>query len=287
MQQQTRAGVTSRLVTGAGIGLRSAHITQLLSERPQLPWLELLSDNVLARGGLIPAQLAAVREHYPLTLHGVGMNLGSLDPLDWNYIGRIKELASRLDVSWISEHICFTSHGGHHSHDLLPLPNTQEALQHLVQRIGEVQDFLGQRILMENASSYISYRHDTMTEAEFIGAMAEQADCHLLLDVNNAYVNQVNHGSDALELLRQLPLERVREVHLAGYEDKQDYLLDAHNSPVSTPVWTLYRELMALKPGIPTLIEWDNEIPSLAVLIAEAHRADSIAAEYGVAGTMA
>lgn len=287
MQQQASAGFDSRPVTGAGIGLRSAHIAQLLSEQPDLPWLELLSDNVLARGGLIPAQLAAVREHYPLTLHGVGMNLGSLDPLDWDYIRRIKDLASRLDVSWISEHICFTSHGGHHSHDLLPLPNTEEALQHLVQRIGEVQDFLGQRILMENASSYISYRHDTMSEAEFIGAMAEQADCHLLLDVNNAYVNQVNHGSDALELLRQLPLERVREVHLAGYEDKQDYLLDAHNSPVSTPVWALYRELMALKPGIPTLIEWDNEIPALAVLIAEARRADSIAAEFSAVGTMA
>ena len=287
MQQQASAGFDSRPVTGAGIGLRSAHIAQLLSEQPDLPWLELLSDNVLARGGLIPAQLAAVREHYPLTLHGVGMNLGSLDPLDWDYIRRIKDLASRLDVSWISEHICFTSHGGHHSHDLLPLPNTEEALQHLVQRIGEVQDFLGQRILMENASSYISYRHDTMSEAEFIGAMAEQADCHLLLDVNNAYVTQVNHGSDALELLRQLPLERVREVHLAGYEDKQDYLLDAHNSPVSTPVWALYRELMALKPGIATLIEWDNEIPALAVLIAEARRADSIAAEFSAVGTMA
>jgi uncharacterized protein (UPF0276 family) len=287
VQQQDRAGFESRPVTGTGIGLRTAHIAQLLSEQPDLPWLELLSDNVLAGGGLIPAQLSAVREHYPLTLHGVGMNLGSLDPLDWDYIRRIKDVAARLDVSWISEHICFTSHGGHHSHDLLPLPNTEEALQHLVQRIGEVQDFLGQRILMENASSYISYRHDTMSEAEFIGAMAEQADCHLLLDVNNAYVNQVNHGSDALDLLRQLPLERVREVHLAGYQDKQDYLLDAHNSPVSTPVWALYRELMALKPGIPTLIEWDNEIPALAVLIAEARRADSIAAEFSAAGTMA
>lgn len=273
---ESGTGFDTRPVSGTGIGLRSRHIGQILSEQPDLPWLEVLSDNALARGGLVPAQLTAIRKHYPLTLHGVGMNLGSLDPLDWDYIRRIKELASRLEVSWISEHICFTAHGGHHSHDLLPLPNTEEALHHIVRRIAEVQDFLGQQIVMENASSYISYRHSTISDGEFIGAMAEQADCHLLLDVNNAYVNQVNHGTDALELFRQLPLDRVREVHLAGYEDKQSYLLDAHNSAVSPPVWALFRELVALKPGIPTLIEWDNDIPPLAVLIEEAERANNI-----------
>ena len=278
MAVNSRAGVScpGQTIAGTGIGLRSRHIGQVLSEQPDLPWLELLSDNVLARGGLVPAQLAAIREHYPLTLHGVGMNLGSLDPLDWGYIGRIKALASRLEVSWVSEHICFTAHGGHHSHDLLPLPNTEEALQHIVQRIRQVQDFLGQRIAMENASSYISYQHSAMSDGEFIAAMAQQADCHLLLDVNNAYVNQCNHGTDALDLFRQLPLDRVQEVHLAGYEDKGDYLLDAHNSRVSALVWALFRQLVALRPGIPTLIEWDNEIPELAVLIEEAKRADSM-----------
>lgn len=275
------AGATAvcELIAGTGIGLRAQHIRHFLSGQPDVPWLELLTDNALSSGGLLPAQLRAIREHYPMTLHGVGMNLGSLAPLDWDYIGRVRQLADELEVSWISEHICFTAFGNYHSHDLLPLPNTEEALQHLVQRIEQVQDFLGRRLLMENASRYISYRDSTMSDGEFIRAMAEQSDCLLLLDVNNAYVNQINHGADALTLFHQIPLDRVAEVHLAGYQDKQSYLLDAHNGPVADPVWQLYRQLLALKPDIPTLIEWDNALPPLAELLQEAERARQIAAE--------
>jgi hypothetical protein len=267
-----------RAVRGAGIGLRSQHIGEFLTLRPRVPWLELLTDNALVDGGPLPAQLRAIREHYPLTLHGVGMNLGSLEPLDWGYLGRIKYLAAELDVSGISDHICFTALAGHHSHDLLPLPNTEEALDHIVQRIDQVQDFLGQPIALENASSYIRYRHSSMSDAAFISAMAQRADCQLLLDLNNAYVNQINHGVDAVELLRQLPLERVVEVHLGGFEDKQHYLLDAHNNPVSEPVWDLYRLLQGLQPAIPTLIEWDADIPPLTVLLEQARLADGIVA---------
>jgi uncharacterized protein (UPF0276 family) len=263
-------------ISGAGIGLRSPHIHQILTEHPKIAWVELLADNHLSNGGLVPAHLHAIRQLYPITMHCVSMSLGSTDPLDWHYLNQIKRVADDFEISWISDHICFTSAGNQHSHDLLPLPYTEEALNNLVDRVKQVQDFLGRRLLMENATSYIRFEHSTLGEAEFINALVQQSDCELLFDVNNAYVNQQNHGSDAMALINQLPLEKVKEIHLAGFEDCGDFLLDAHNNKVSEPVWDLYQQLQQLKPGIATQVEWDNQLPDLSVLMAEAQKAQKI-----------
>lgn len=263
-------------IRGAGLGLRTPHIHQILTEQPDIPWLEILADNHLCSGGLVDAHMHAIRQLYPVTMHCVSMSLGSTDPLDWDYLAQIKRLADDFEISWVSDHICFTSAGNQHAHDLLPLPYTEEALNNLVERVQQVQDFLGRRLLMENATSYVQFNHSTLTEGEFINALVERADCDLLFDVNNIYVNQQNHGSDASALIKQLPLDRIKEIHLAGFEDCGDFLLDAHNNKVSDPVWQLYSELQQLKPGIPTQIEWDNQLPNLATLMAEADKAQRI-----------
>lgn len=204
------------------------------------------------------------------------MSLGSIDPLDYHYLRQIKRLADNFEVSWISDHICFTSASGAQAHDLLPLPYTEEALDNLVNRVIAVQEFLGRQILLENATSYIQFNHSTLSEAEFINQLVKRADCKLLLDVNNLYVNQHNHGDDASKLIKQLPLDQVQEIHLAGFDDRGDFLLDAHNNKVSDPVWALYSQLQSHIPGTPTQIEWDNDLPTLDVLIAEADKAQHI-----------
>ena len=263
-------------LSGTGLGLRSQHIDQVLTEHPTVPWFEILADNHTAPGGLVPRQLAAVRSIYPITLHCVGMSLGGTDPLDLAYLRGIRELMDRYEPMLVSDHLCFSSHASHQYHDLLPLPFTEESLQHVSQRIRQVQDILGMRILVENVSSYLSYRESRLSEYQFLAALSEQADCDLLLDLNNAYVNEVNHGIPTSLLFDELPLERVREVHMAGFEDKGDYLIDAHNNQVAEAVWSLFGELMGKLPEVPVLIEWDNEIPQLEVLIDEATRAEQI-----------
>jgi uncharacterized protein (UPF0276 family) len=273
----------SAVLAGTGLGLRSAHIARVLSERPPVPWFELLADNHTAPGGLIPRQLAAVRADYPITLHCVGMSLGGTEPLDIAYLRTIKRLIKTYEPVQVSDHLCFSSHASHQYHDLLPLPYTEEALQHVSDRIRRVQDFLGVRLLVENVSSYLTYRHSTLAEAEFLAALTESADCDLLFDVNNAYVNQINHGAPADDFLKQLPLGRIREIHLAGYQDKGDYLIDAHNNRVSDPVWALYADVVQQLPDVPALIEWDNDIPALEVLLDEATRAEAIRAPYNAA----
>lgn len=269
-------------MSGVGIGLRDPHVTELLSGEPKAPWVELLADNHLAEGGLIAARLEAICERYPLTLHCVGMNLGGVEPLDRKYLQAVKHLMMRSRPAWVSDHLCFTRHGGHHYHDLLPLPYTEEALFHMVDRISQVQDFLGTRLLVENVSAYIAASDSSMDETEFLTALVNEADCDLLLDVNNLYVSQVNLGLDAGQVIAGLPVERIREVHLAGYEDKDGFLIDAHNNPVSEPVWTLFEALVARVPQVPVLIEWDNDIPSLDVLLAEAARAKAVIDRIGV-----
>lgn len=263
-------------VSGTGIGLRSPHIKEVLNTRPDVPWFEILADNHSAPGGRIVAELEQIRAHYPITFHCVGMSLGSVDPLDREYLKNLKTMMAHYQPAWVSDHLCFTHLGGEHYHDLLPLPYTEEALQHLGDRIAQVQDFLGERLLVENVSSYVNYAHSTLSEAEFLGALCERADCDLLLDVNNIHVSAFNHGFSATAFLDAVPLERVREVHLAGYEDMGPYLLDAHNHAVSEPVWSLFNELVRRAPHIPALIEWDNDIPSLQVLMNEAGKAESI-----------
>ena len=266
----------SRPISGVGIGLRSPHINKIITTQPKLPWVELLADNHLAEGGLVYAQLDAITELYPVTLHCVGMSLASTSPLDKSYCQKIKVLAERVDAAWVSEHLCFTSANGIHSHDLLPIPYNQESLSHCANRILQIQDFLGERLLIENVSNYMTFKQSDRSEIDFIVELAEKSDCWLLVDVNNIYVNHINHGLNAQEYIKRLPLERIKEIHLAGYQQQENYLLDAHNNPVSEPVWDLYQQLLQRKADIPTLIEWDNDIPSLEVLINEAHKAEKI-----------
>jgi len=262
-------------VSGVGIGLRDPHFEQLMTEDHAVPWLELLADNFLARGGLQPRQLERIAQRYPVTLHCVGMNLGGVDPLDFDYLAEIRRISQTVRPAWISDHLCFTSHAGRHYHDLLPLPYSDEAVHHISGRIMQVQDFLGRRMVVENVSAYLRVEAP-LTEAEFLTAVCAEADCELLLDVNNLYVNQVNLGLDAAQALAALPLAKVREVHLAGFEDKGDYLIDAHNNPVSEQVWGLFGDLVAQLPEVAVCVEWDNDIPALAVLLAEACRASSL-----------
>ena len=262
-------------VSGVGIGLRDPHFEQLMAAEHGVPWVELLADNFLARGGLVPQQLERIADRYALTLHCVGMNLGGSEPLDLGYLGGIRAIAERTAPAWISDHLCFTRCHGHHYHDLLPLPYSEESVQHIASRIRQVQDFLGRRLVVENVSAYLC-ADAPLSEAEFVAAVCDEADCELLLDVNNLYVNQVNLGLDAATAIAQVPLHRVREVHLAGYEDKGDYLIDAHNNRVSEPVWALFRRVARALPSAPVCIEWDNDIPPLDVLLDEAQRASRI-----------
>ena len=266
----------TRPIAGAGIGLRSQHINEILTTLPDIPWLELMADNHLAKDGLDMAQLEAITEQYPLTLHCVGMSLASTDPLDTDYCQRIKSLSKRVDAAWVSEHLCFTSAMGIYSHDLLPIPYNQSSLKHCVDRILQIQDLLGERILIENVSSYMTFKQSEMTEIDFIAALLEQADCYLLADVNNIYVNHLNQGLDAEYYIDHLPLARIKEIHLAGYQQQENYVLDAHNNPVSEPVWKLYQRLIKRKADIPTLIEWDNDIPALHILLNEREKAENI-----------
>jgi uncharacterized protein (UPF0276 family) len=267
--------IVEPVLQGTGVGLRSTHIGRILSERPAVPWFEVLADNHVAAGGLIPRQLAAVRADYPISFHCVGMSLGGTDPLDYDYLRTLKRMIHTFEPRQVSDHLCFTSHASYQYHDLLPLPYTEEALQHVSARIKQVQDILGVRILVENVSSYLRFRHSTLTEPQFLAALCEEADCDLLFDVNNVYVNEVNHGAPAADFLGELPLERVREIHLAGYEDKGAYLIDAHNNRVSDAVWEIFCDVIERLPDVPVLIEWDNEIPELEVLLDEALRAET------------
>jgi len=269
-----------RPISGTGIGLRSPHVDEILINQPRIPWLELLADNHMAAGGIIPAQLAAICECYPVTFHSVGLSLGSVDPLDLDYLGKLKQLMRKHNVCWLSEHLCFTSVDGFHSHDLLPVPYSEESLLHMANRITEVQDYLGERILVENVSSYMKFAETDMDEVEFISEVAAQADCALLIDVNNIYVNHLNQDIDPVSYIKRLPFERIKEVHLAGYEQKEGFALDAHNHPVSDTVWDLYQLLVQHIPDVPSLIEWDNDIPPLARLIEEADKADLIKQQF-------
>lgn len=270
-------GWASSSISGAGIGLRNTHIEEILLTQPNVPWFEVLADNHTARGGLIPAQLAAIRQQYPLTFHCVGMSLAGTDPLDVDYLNTIKRMVDEIEPAWVSDHLCFTRFGQYHSHDLLPIPYTTETLKHVSERIDQVQNVLGQRILIENVSSYLEFEQSDLTEAQFIAELLNITDCRLLLDLNNVYVSAQNHNFSCLDYLNVLPLDLVQEIHLAGFDDRGDYLLDAHNNKVSDPVWSLYKHIIAKIPGVATLIEWDNDLPEFSVLLDEAKKAENIA----------
>jgi uncharacterized protein (UPF0276 family) len=263
-------------LAGTGIGLRSCHVDEILNAGQDIRWLEILIDQHLVDGGEELHNLEKLRRDHPLTLHGTGLALGSCAPLDMNYLAKLKALANQLEVSWISDHVSFGALGNCYSHELLPLPYTEEALDHICGRIRQVQEYLGRRILLENPAAYLGYAHSTLDEGDFLAEMAQRADCYLLLDLNNCYVTQHNLGVDARDTLARLPPERVREIHLAGFDDRQGYLLDAHNSPVREPVWALYEQAQQRFTATPTLIEWEQNVPELTVLLREASRAQAI-----------
>jgi uncharacterized protein len=264
------------LVAAAGIGLRAPHLRQVQDERPPIAWLEVHSENYYADGGAALAALGRIRADYPLSLHGVGMSLGSADPLDGIHLAKLKRLVARIEPAFVSEHLCWSGVAGRHFNDLLPLPYTEESLAHVCGRVTAVQDFLGRELLVENVSSYVAFAESTIPEWEFVAAVARRTGCKLLVDVNNIYVNAVNHGFDADAYLAAMPPEAVAEIHLAGFEASGNCLIDTHGAPVAPDVWALYRRAIARFGPRPTLIEWDTDIPPLATLLAEAATAQSI-----------
>jgi uncharacterized protein len=261
----------------AGIGLRALHWRDMIESRPAAAgWLEVHSENYFGAGGQPHAFLERLRADYPLSLHGVGLGLGSADPPDLEHLLRLSALIERYQPGLVSEHLCWCAVDGRHLNDLLPLPYTEEALAHVAERILRTQDFLGRQILIENISSYLRFRHSTLPEWEFVAQLAQRTGCGVLLDVNNIYVNAVNHGFDPHAYLAAIPAQAVQEIHLAGYDDTGACLIDTHGTAVSDPVWSLYRHAVGRLGTRPTLIEWDTDIPALDVLLAEARKADDI-----------
>jgi uncharacterized protein (UPF0276 family) len=264
---------------GHGIGLRTKHYSHVLDGTARADWFEVVSENFMIRGGRPLAVLERARATAPVVLHGVSLSLGGTDPLDERYLRELAALAARVEPAWVSDHLCWGSFGRHYAHDLLPLPFTEEALAHVVRRIGQVQDVLGRRILIENVSSYVTFTHSTMSEWEFLAAVAAGADCGILLDVNNVYVSAVNHGFAPETYLDGLPPARIGQVHLAGHSDKGTHLLDTHDGPVIPAVWQLYRRMVECCGRVSTLVEWDDRIPELDEVLAEAERARAVERE--------
>ena len=260
----------------AGIGLRDPHHRQVLAELPGVSWLEVHSENFFGPGGRPLRVLEAVRRHYPLSLHGVGMSLGSSDALSKRHLDKLKVLAERIEPAAISEHLCWSSVDGRFFNDLLPLPYTEEALSHVASRIDRMQEVLARTILIENVSSYVRFAGAAMPEWEFLAELSRRSGCGILLDVNNIHVSAVNHGFDPMKYLRGIPPEAVGEIHLAGYSEVDDFLVDTHSRPVQEVVWDLYTEALKRFGRVATLIEWDNDIPPLEVLLAEADKADQL-----------
>ena len=264
---------------GHGIGLRPPHYPLVLDGTAAADWFEVISANFMIPGGRPLRVLERARTLAPVVLHGVSMDLGGTDPLSTRHLDRLAALVRRFEPAWVSEHLCWGAFGRHYAHDLLPLPYTEEALAHVAARIRRVQDRLGRRILVENVSSYVTFTHSMMPEWEFLAAVAEAADCGILLDVNNVYVSAVNHGFSPEAYLAGLPLGRIGQIHLAGHTDAGTHLIDTHDHPVPQPVWELYRIAVARFGPVPTLVEWDDRIPAFDRLAAEARRAGAIEAE--------
>jgi hypothetical protein len=259
---------------GFGVGLRHQHFNYVLDNRPRVDWFEVISENFIDSRGWPRHVLERVAEQYPVVMHGVSMSIGSADPLDFGYLTRLKRLAQEIGARWVSDHLCWTGILGRNTHDLLPVPLNEEALKHIVRRVRTVQDFLERPLVLENPSSYLSFTADTMREWEFLNVMAEEADCGLLLDVNNVYVSSVNHGFDPLEYIESLSHERVVQIHVAGHTHCGTHIVDTHEGPVMRGVWELYR--LACRHhtgGVSTLLEWDSSVPEFPVLHAEVLKA--------------
>lgn len=262
---------------GFGLGLRSTHFKTILDTQPAVDWFEIMSEDYMIPGGNPRYYLKKIRQNYPVVMHGVSMSLGSADPLDKNYLQQLKDLIDWIQPAWISDHLCWSRFKGVQMHDLLPMPYTLEAARHLANRIEQVQDFLGRQILVENVSSYANYKQSEMTEYEFLASVVKQADCLILLDINNVYVNHYNHGLDPLAFLAGIPADRVQQIHLAGHQNFETHVVDTHDHPIIDPVWDLYARAVEIFGEVSTMIERDDNIPPLEELLLELNQARSIA----------
>lgn len=259
---------------GLGLGLRNVHFDAILSGERRDLWFEAISENFMDSGGRPRAIIRAVAERYPIVLHGVSLSIGSTDPLDRGYLASLKRLADEIRPAWVSDHLCWTGVNGHNSHDLLPMPLTEESLAHVVARVRQVQDILERPLILENPSAYVRFAQSTMEEPAFLRALADQTGCGLLLDVNNVYVSCFNAGTDPVAYLDAFPCDRVVQMHLAGHQDFGTHLIDTHDRPVRREVWELFRIAWARTAGASTLLEWDDRIPDFDGCLAELRKAE-------------
>jgi uncharacterized protein (UPF0276 family) len=270
---------TARSDLGHGIGLRTRHFGRFLAERPQVDWVEAVTENFMAPGGRPIAVLEKVRADVPVVLHGVSLAIGSVDLLSETYLGELTRIVERVQPAMVSDHLCWGTHRGQYVHDLLPLPYTEESLAHVVTRVSQVQDRIGRQLLLENPSSYVAFRDSTMTEWEFVAELTRRSGCGMLLDVNNVYVSSRNFGFDPVEYLLGIPVDCVGYFHLAGHTDKGKYLLDSHDHAIPAPVWNLYKVAVRRFGRVPSLVEWDDAIPPLEDVVAESRKAAAIEAD--------
>jgi uncharacterized protein len=259
---------------GVGVGLRTVHYAHILERMPRVDWFEIISENYMQTEGRPPHVLDQIAERYPVVMHGVSLSIGSTDPLDRDYLRELRALRDRVGARWVSDHLCWTGVAGKNAHDLLPIPYTEESLRHIAARVRQVQDFLGAPIALENPSSYVEFTSSTMREDEFLAALAREADCAILLDVNNVYVSAYNHGFDARAYLANIPYERVVQVHVGGHTRHDTHIIDTHVGPVVDDVWALVTEAYRRGCSAPVLLEWDADIPSFEIVHAEALRAN-------------
>jgi uncharacterized protein len=258
---------------GIGLGLRTVHYSHIVESWPAVDWFEILSENYMQTRGRPLHFLDRVAERYPVVMHGVSLSIGSTDPLNREYLTELRALRDRTGARWVSDHLCFTGVAGKNTHDLLPIPYTEESLRHVARRVREVQDFLEAPLALENPSTYLELRASTMSEPDFLAALAEEADCALLLDVNNVYVSAYNHGFDAGAYLAKIPMDRVVQLHVAGHTSYGTHIVDTHVGPVIDPVWQLLGAAYRAASGASILLEWDADIPSFEETHAEALRA--------------
>lgn len=258
---------------GLGVGLRTVHFAHILEHQPEVDWFEIISENFMDSGGRPRAVLEQIAERYPIVMHGVSLSIGSTDPLNRDYLKKLKSLAESVNAHWVSDHVCWTGVAGRNTHDLLPIPYNESTLSHLVKRIRTVQEILERPLVLENPSSYLEFKDSTMSESEFVCRMAEEAECGLLLDVNNVYVSSVNHEFDPVKYIEAVPAKRVVQCHLAGHTNCGTHLIDTHDGKVIDPVWELFQLLHQRTGGVSTLLEWDADIPPFPVVHEEVLKA--------------
>jgi len=267
---------------GVGLGLRTVHYSHILEAQPEVDWFEILSENYMQTAGRPLEWLDAIASRYPVVMHGVSLSIGSTDPLDRAYLTELRALRDRTKARWVSDHLCWTGVSGKNTHDLLPMPYTEEALRHVAERVRAVQDFLGAPLALENPSTYVEFTAGQMPEWEFLARLAEEADCALLLDVNNVFVSAFNHGFDPRDYLAAVPFDRVVQLHVAGHTHHGTHIIDSHIGPVEDAVWRLLGDAWQRSGGTSVLLEWDAEIPSFEVTHAEALRAKQFIGAPGV-----